>query len=61
MRVDGDWIYRSGAGADPEGARPFLDRFHLGTLATERLWRCEPGTFERVTEIVTSALNMGRA
>ena len=55
VRVDGDWIYRSGAGADPDGARPFLDRFHLATLETERLWRCAPGTSERVTEIVRSS------
>ncbi len=55
VRVDGEWVYRSGSGATPEGALPFLDRFHLGTQKTERLWRCAAGTYERVTDIVTSS------
>lgn len=42
----GDAIYLNGLGASPEGDRPFLDRLNLGTLATERLFRSEPGTYE---------------
>src|SRR4029453_4203655 len=29
---NGDWIYLTGAGASPEGGRPFLDRLNLQTL-----------------------------
>jgi dipeptidyl aminopeptidase/acylaminoacyl peptidase len=54
VRQDGGWIYRSGQGASPEGARPFLDRHDLRTGKTERLWRCTPGSFERLVAIVTS-------
>ena len=47
VRQDGDWIYRMGRGASPKGDLPFLDRQHLQTLETERLWRCEEGAYER--------------
>lgn len=52
VRLDGEWMYRSGGGASPEGVLPFLDRQSLRTLETERLWRCEPGSYERVTEVL---------
>jgi dipeptidyl aminopeptidase/acylaminoacyl peptidase len=47
----GPWVYRSGRGATPEGYLPFLDRQSLETLATERLWRCEPGAYEAVVDL----------
>ena len=56
-RQDGNWIYRAGAGASPEGNLPFLDRQDLDTLKTERLWRCEKGAAESVVAIVESSLN----
>lgn len=56
-RQDGDWIYRSGAGASPDGNLPFLDRQDLTTLKTERLWRCEKGAAESVVAIVESSMN----
>ena len=34
---------------------PFLDRQNLETLATERLWRCEPGWYESVADLVETA------
>ncbi|UCE60888.1 MAG: S9 family peptidase, partial [Phycisphaerales bacterium] len=43
---DGDAIYLSGYGASPEGARPFLDRFNLKTLKSERLFRCSRSELE---------------
>jgi len=43
---DGDALYLSGYGASPEGARPFLDRFDLQTLESERLFRCSPSELE---------------
>jgi dipeptidyl aminopeptidase/acylaminoacyl peptidase len=54
VRQDGDWIYRSGNGESSGGARPFLDRMNLATGATERLWRCSPGSYESVGVIASS-------
>ncbi len=47
MRQEGDSIYLSGLGASPDGDRPFLDRLNLGTLKSERLYRCDKTSFER--------------
>jgi dipeptidyl aminopeptidase/acylaminoacyl peptidase len=52
---DGDWVYRTGRGASPKGNLPFIDRQNLVTLETERLWRCEEGTYESVVELVRSS------
>jgi len=41
-----DWIYLAGAGASPEGDRPFLDRFNLITGEKKRLFRCPPKRYE---------------
>ena len=53
-RQDGDWIYRTGSGASPKGNLPFVDRQNMTTLKTERLWRCEEGTYESAVKIVSS-------
>src|SRR5262249_41946139 len=44
----GDSIYLSGAGATPDGERPFLDRLNLKTLQTERLFRADDKTYEQI-------------
>jgi dipeptidyl aminopeptidase/acylaminoacyl peptidase len=49
---DGDRIFLTGAGATPDGDRPFLDRLDLATLETERLWRSEAEAYESVTSIL---------
>ena len=54
-RQDGDWIYRSGAGASAKGNLPFVDRQNIKTLEVERLWRCKEGTFESLVRIVKSS------
>lgn len=54
VRQDGDWVYRSGAGASPKGNLPFVDRQNIKTLKTERLWRCEEGEYESVVAIANS-------
>jgi dipeptidyl aminopeptidase/acylaminoacyl peptidase len=54
VRQDGDWVYRSGAGASPIGNLPFLDRQNLKTLATERLWQCAEGCYETVVRVLDS-------
>ncbi|MEM7557743.1 MAG: prolyl oligopeptidase family serine peptidase [Planctomycetota bacterium] len=48
---DGDWVYRTGAGASPKGNLPFIDRQNLKTLETERLWQCQEGVYETVVAI----------
>ena len=50
---DGDGIYLVGRGASPEGDLPFVDRLNLGTLATERLFRSEPGTYETAVAVLS--------
>ena len=43
---DGETIYRIGAGASPEGDRPFLDRQDLAGGGTERLFHSEAPWYE---------------
>src|SRR5262249_19720470 len=47
VRQDGDSIYLIGAGASPDGDRPFLDRLNLNTLKSERLFRSDKDSYER--------------
>ena len=47
VRQDGDSIYLAGAGASPDGNRPFLDRLSLNTLKSERLFRSDKTCYER--------------
>jgi len=49
-RVRGDALLLTGRGASPAGDLPFLDRLDLATFTTTRLWRCEPGHYEEVTD-----------
>jgi dipeptidyl aminopeptidase/acylaminoacyl peptidase len=55
VRQDGPWIYRSGSGDSPGGARPFLDRQNLESGEVERLWRCAPGSYETLADVQTSS------
>ena len=49
---NGDWIYLAGAGASPQGERPFLDRLNLKTLKSERLWRADTVHYETVVAVL---------
>ncbi|WMW80707.1 alpha/beta fold hydrolase [Undibacterium cyanobacteriorum] len=59
---DGQYIFLTGTGASPEGDRPFLDKLHLATEKTTRLWRSKAPYYEEVlgilddngTQIITS-------
>ena len=53
IKQTGDWIFLSGNGASPEGDRPFLDRFNLQTLKSERLFRSDADTYEDVVALLT--------
>ncbi|HZI19679.1 MAG TPA: prolyl oligopeptidase family serine peptidase [Pyrinomonadaceae bacterium] len=48
----GDSIYLAGAGASPEGDRPFLDRLSLQTLKAERLFHSAPDAYETVAALL---------
>jgi dipeptidyl aminopeptidase/acylaminoacyl peptidase len=43
---DKDWVYLRGAGASPQGDRPFLDKMSLKTLEKKRLFACAEGKYE---------------
>ena len=47
IRMQGDAIWLAGTGASPDGDRPFLDRFDLGTRQSERLFRSDRDALER--------------
>ncbi len=53
MLQNGEWIYLSGAGSSPEGDRPFLDRFNLQTLKSERIFRSEANAYESVVGMLS--------
>ena len=55
VRIDDGRVYRTGAGASPEGLLPFLDAQDLATLETERLWRCAPGAYETPYDLLPRA------
>jgi dipeptidyl aminopeptidase/acylaminoacyl peptidase len=46
VQEEGASIFLAGVGASPQGDRPFLDRFDVQTLRTERLFRSERAAYE---------------
>ena len=53
MLQDGDSIYLTGNGASPEGDRPFLDRFNVQTLKSERIFRSDANSYETVVALLS--------
>lgn len=51
---DGDAIFLAGTGASPQGDLPFLDRFSLATLKSERLFQSAPGSYEAAVTLAAS-------
>jgi len=51
LTVDGH-LFLSGAGASPQGDRPFLDRYSLADGSTLRLFRSAPDAFESVLGMI---------
>jgi len=47
-----DWIYLSGSGANPQGERPFLDKFNLKTMEKERLFQSGENCYESFVDFV---------
>jgi dipeptidyl aminopeptidase/acylaminoacyl peptidase len=48
---NGNSIFLSGPGASPKGEFPFLDRFDLQTLKSERIFQSADGVFEEVVAL----------
>jgi dipeptidyl aminopeptidase/acylaminoacyl peptidase len=48
----GDTILLNGAGAGPQGEHPFLDRFNLATLKSERIFQSAPDKYEVVESVL---------
>src|SRR6266513_2493653 len=55
LQRNGDRVLLAGAGASPQGDRPFLDRFNVRTLNSERLWRADTVHYEAVVATVDDA------
>jgi len=53
---DGEWIYRSGQGATPDGLLPFLARQNITSGQSEILWRCQPGVYEQMVHLLMQGL-----
>jgi dipeptidyl aminopeptidase/acylaminoacyl peptidase len=53
VRQAGDTIFVAGSGATPEGARPFVDRLNLATLAKDRLFQTTGRTYEQVIDVLS--------
>ncbi len=50
--AQGSKLYLSGAGASPEGDRPFLREYDLKTWETKELWRSEAPYYEYMVELL---------
>jgi dipeptidyl aminopeptidase/acylaminoacyl peptidase len=53
MRQSGSAIFLAGAGASQKGEFPFLDRFDLDTLKSERIFQCDDGQYESVVALLS--------
>ncbi|HEY1936599.1 MAG TPA: prolyl oligopeptidase family serine peptidase [Candidatus Angelobacter sp.] len=53
MRQQGNSIFLAGNGASQKGEFPFLDRFDLETLKSERIFQCQDGQYESVVALVS--------
>lgn len=51
----GNTIFLAGAGASPEGDRPFVDRYDLSSAETTRLFRSEAPYYERGVRLLGEA------
>ncbi len=49
---DNDEMLTFGAGATPEGNRPFIDQVNLATGETKRLWQCDKNHYEYAISVL---------
>jgi dipeptidyl aminopeptidase/acylaminoacyl peptidase len=50
----GDTIYLQGTGSGPQGDHPFLARFNLKTLASEKVWQCQGESYETFVTLLSN-------
>ncbi len=55
--ADGKSLFLAGTGASPEGDRPFLDKFDLGSKQATRLWRSQAPYYEQVAALLDDSGN----
>lgn len=53
IRQDGSEIFLVSQGATPDGDRPFLDRFNLNTLVSERIFRSDVDVYENPVAVIS--------
>ncbi|HEY2360944.1 MAG TPA: prolyl oligopeptidase family serine peptidase [Candidatus Angelobacter sp.] len=53
MRQQGSAIFLAGNGASQKGEFPFLDRFDLDTLKSERIFQCGDGQYESAVALLS--------
>ncbi|MBN1271319.1 MAG: S9 family peptidase [Candidatus Aminicenantes bacterium] len=49
---DKDFIYLSGSGANPQGARPFLDKVNVNTMEKERIFESGEESYESFVDFI---------
>jgi dipeptidyl aminopeptidase/acylaminoacyl peptidase len=54
---NGEFIYLSGAGATPQGDRPFLRRMNLNTVKTEEIFRSDEDVYESFVTLIDENAN----
>ena len=57
LHEDGGDLFLAGAGATPQGNRPFLDRYDLASGQTRRLFRSDANVFESFVEFAANDPN----
>ncbi len=54
IQQHGDHIYLAGQGATRSGDRPFLDRFNLSTMKSERIFQCDEKSYESFVALLAA-------
>ncbi|HXQ98144.1 MAG TPA: prolyl oligopeptidase family serine peptidase [Candidatus Limnocylindrales bacterium] len=54
IRQEGDFIFLDGTGSGPQGDHPFLDRFNIRTLQSERIFQCPDQAYETVVAVIAA-------
>lgn len=49
-----NYIFLTGAGATPDGERPFLDRLDINTLESKRIFQGQPETYEEILAMLST-------
>ncbi len=53
LLMNSNYIFLMGAGASPDGDRPFLDRLDINTMELRRIFQGEPKTYEEIVTMLS--------